>query len=74
MIFDGADEKLEKICNSFQENDQRFKIYKQKQSGVSSARNLGILNSRGNYITFVDADDLLYSKDTLEVELVQVVR
>lgn len=67
MIFDGADEKLEKICIRFQEKDQRFKIYKQKQSGVSTARNLGILKSNGNYITFVDADDLLYSKDTLEV-------
>ena len=49
MIFDGADEKLEKICIRFQEKDQRFKIYKQKQSGVSTARNLGILKSNGNH-------------------------
>lgn len=41
--------------------DERVLYYKQKNSGVSSARNLGIKKSRGKYITFVDSDDIVYA-------------
>ena len=39
--------------------DSRLRIYKEKRRGVSYARNLGIDQARGDYISFVDSDDCL---------------
>ena len=52
---DGACEIIKKLAPS----DARFIYIKKENGGVSSARNLGIEKSRGNKITFLDADDIL---------------
>ena len=45
--------------------NNKIKVIHKVNSGVSSARNVGIDNSNGEYITFVDADDYLAS-DAIE--------
>ena len=59
LIDDGSSDGSLKICESWAEKDNRIKILKQKNSGVSSARNLGIENASGDYVAFVDNDDWL---------------
>ena len=57
MIDDGSTDNSGKICQEYTESDSRFHYYRKENGGVSSARNLGIEYSRGDYLTFVDSDD-----------------
>ena len=68
LINDGSTDHSMSICQQFENKDQRIKVLHQSNQGVSSARNLGILNAQGDYITFVDADDTL-EKEALETAL-----
>lgn len=62
VVDDGSinskSEEYKKESNKF--NNVMY-IY-QQNSGVSSARNLGIFNSKGKYIMFVDSDDIIYAE------------
>lgn len=66
MIDDGSTDNSGKICQEFTESDSRFHYYRKENGGASSARNLGIEYSRGDYLTFVDSDDWV-EEDYLEV-------
>lgn len=57
LVNDGSKDKSLAICQDFAKKDSRIKVISQENKGVSSARNLGIENSKGEYICFVDADD-----------------
>lgn len=59
LINDGSTDQSGKICERFAAKDQRIKIFRQRNSGVSAARNLGIENAVGKWITFIDADDYI---------------
>jgi len=62
IVNDGStDNSVELIEGAFQTELKlgKIKLHEQENAGVSAARNLGIDLSVGNYITFVDADDLL---------------
>lgn len=48
---------------------KNIRIYQQKNSGVSSARNLGISHAKGTYLTFVDPDDVLLETYVKEINL-----
>ncbi|WP_056956145.1 glycosyltransferase family 2 protein [Lacticaseibacillus pantheris] len=57
VIDDGStDKSVEKIM-SISEKDERFRVFVQENLGVSSARNRGLQESKGEYVIFVDADD-----------------
>mgnify|MGYP005761119867 FL=1 len=49
------------IIQEIMKYDERIKLYIQEKRGVSHARNLGILKSSGEYITFIDSDDWIDS-------------
>lgn len=66
MVNDGSPDNSSKICEEFVEKDSRFRYFEKENGGVSSARNLGIEHSKGEYITFIDSDDWVES-DYLEV-------
>ena len=60
IINDGSKNKnIEKECKKISFNNSNIKYYYQNNSGSAVARNTGIENATGDYIMFVDADDML---------------
>ena len=59
VINDGSTDNTKSILNSY--ND-RIKVISKKNGGIGIARNLGIREAKGEYITFVDSDDYVDSK------------
>jgi len=59
LVNDGSTDKSQQICNKYAQNDNRIKIISQKNKGVSSARNIGLDNSIGEWVSFVDSDDII---------------
>lgn len=59
MIDDGSTDNSKKICEYYEKKDDRFLLITKKNGGVSSARNKGLENVKGDYLLFVDADDFL---------------
>lgn len=60
LVDDGSPDSCGEICDTFAQEDQRIKVYHKVNEGVSTARNLGLKKSTGEYILFVDADDYLH--------------
>lgn len=60
VIDDGSSDSSVNITNDFCERDSRFRLIKVTHGGVSKARNTGIENARGEFLSFVDADDCLW--------------
>jgi glycosyltransferase involved in cell wall biosynthesis len=56
IVDDGSSEETLKILNVL--NDPRLKVIRQANAGLSAARNAGITLAKGDYICFLDADDL----------------
>lgn len=61
LIDDGSKESISEWCRYFSNTNSGYRFYKKDNEGVSSARNMGISLSRGEYILFVDSDDILTS-------------
>ena len=59
IVNDGSKDESEKIIKDKKKRYYNILYYKQRNKGVSAARNLGINKARGEYITFVDGDDLV---------------
>ena len=59
LVDDGSTDGSGAICDDFACRDERIKVIHQKNSGVSAARNAGLKAALGDYLTFVDSDDLL---------------
>lgn len=57
LINDGSTDSSGSICDIFATHDSRIKVFHKKNGGVSSARNIGISNMSGEWVTFVDSDD-----------------
>lgn len=57
VVDDGSTDNSRNIVESLSSNDKRIKLLTQENSGVSTARNLGIQNATGDIIQFMDADD-----------------
>jgi Glycosyltransferases involved in cell wall biogenesis len=79
LIDDGSTDHSGAICNEYAEKDSRVRVLHKQNGGVSSARNLGLENVRGEWIAFCDADDfvtpyylenLCKAADTDDVDLV----
>lgn len=61
VVDDGSTDGTRKIIESYVRKDQRIQGIYKKNGGVSSARNQGIERARGDYIGFVDGDDMIES-------------
>lgn len=72
LIDDGSTDCSSEICKKFEKEYSNIIFLEQKNSGVSSARNRGIENANGRYITFVDSDDYVdynYFKEIRKIAL-----
>lgn len=63
VVDDGSNDDSLEVLNKI--DDKRVKVFQKKNGGVSSARNMGIENSNGQYIVFCDADDY-YKEDGID--------
>ena len=59
VINDGSTDNSLEICENYAKIDSRIKVINVKNGGVSKARNIGIENATGDYIQFVDSDDVI---------------
>ena len=66
LVNDGSRDGSGAICDRFAEEDDRVRVIHRENAGVSAARNLGLKQASGTYVTFLDADDLVPS-DYLEI-------
>lgn len=69
LINDGSTDSSGKICDEYADKYEKIKVFHSENKGPSSARNIGIRNATADYLTFIDADDIVnetYLKDFLE--------
>lgn len=57
LIDDGSRDNSGEICDEYEKKDARVKVFHKNNGGVSSARNLGLQEATGKYVTFIDSDD-----------------
>ena len=65
LIDDGSTDSSGAICDKYKKLDKRVRVFHTENKGVSSARNKGLDEARGKYISFVDSDDYI-DVDTYE--------
>lgn len=71
IINDGSTDHTEEIALAWCKKDDRFIYIKKENGGLSSARNYGMEAAKGNYIQFLDSDDILDNRK-LELSLSQL--
>lgn len=65
VVDDGSPDKSIDIVKDFMQKDSRIKLIRQNNMGFSGARNTGLENCSGDFVTFVDSDDYL-TEDFIE--------
>lgn len=60
MVDDGSTDGSTGICRAWEKKDSRFILVRKENGGPSIARNVGLDNAKGDYIAFVDSDDILH--------------
>lgn len=68
IVDDGSYDDSYSLCQLYQKTDNRIKLFRQTNQGVSAARNLGLENVSGKYVMFVDSDDWI-ENDCCEIVL-----
>lgn len=61
LVDDGSSDKSLSICKEYAKSDSRVIVLEEPNSGVSTARNVGLNNAKGDYIFFCDSDDYISS-------------
>jgi glycosyltransferase involved in cell wall biosynthesis len=57
IVNDGSTDNTLEICKEFEREYENIRVISQENQGLSGARNTGIRNARGKYISFIDSDD-----------------
>lgn len=74
LVDDGSTDHCGVICDEYAQKDNRIRVIHQKYGGVSAARNAGLNAARGEYIAYVDSDDVIldnYLEKLLSIALAQ---
>lgn len=61
LVDDGSTDSSRAICDEYARKDSRVRVFHKENGGPSSTRNVGIDNSKGNFLFFCDSDDYLNS-------------
>ena len=61
LVNDGSTDSCPQICDEYALKDKRIEVIHKSNGGLSDARNFGIEHARGQYISFVDSDDVIAS-------------
>lgn len=64
-VDDGSTDNSLKVLQDFEKKDDRIQVFHQENKGGGTARNFALKKATGNYLLFIDSDDILYS-DALE--------
>lgn len=62
IVNDGSIDQTYDIVNSYAQKDLRIRVFHKKNEGVSKARNFALNQSRGEYVTFIDGDDVYHAE------------
>ncbi len=65
LVDDGSSDGSELICDEYAKANEKIRVIHQSNMGLSAARNAGIEGARGEYILFLDSDDVLLGGDAL---------
>lgn len=68
LIDDGSKDDTLAVAREIEKMDERVRVLAKENGGVAAARNLGLDHAQGEWVTFVDSDDLL-PRDALEMLL-----
>lgn len=66
LINDGSTDNSGEICNAYALSDNRIRVIHTRNNGPAAARNIGIENSKGSFIFFIDSDDFI-EKNALDL-------
>lgn len=61
VVDDGSTDNSGKICDEYEKNFNNIKVIHKKNEGLGFARNTGMANIHGEYVTFIDSDDYVDS-------------
>lgn len=62
LINDGSTDSSGAICDKYAAEDNRIRVFHKENGGVSSARNVGLSEMQGEWVTFLDSDDWIDDK------------
>ena len=57
VVDDGSTDNSGRICDEYAQKDRRIKVIHKRNGGLVSARKVGVINSAGDYVAYVDGDD-----------------
>lgn len=57
LIEDGSPDRCGMICDDYAERDRRIRVFHVENGGVGRARNIGMMQAQGEWVTFIDSDD-----------------
>lgn len=66
LVNDGSTDSSQSICEQYCIQDARIRLINKVNGGLSSARNVGIEQAQGDFITFIDSDDVILGDNVLE--------
>ena len=75
LIDDGSTDNSGKMCDEWAEKDRRIRVIHQKNGGLSNARNKGIEEAKGEFISFIDSDDWIEANmltDFISISMTQL--
>lgn len=68
IVNDGSPDNTNEVANNWLTRDDRFKYVEKQNGGLSSARNTGLKLAKGEYVQFLDSDDLI-DREKLEIQV-----
>lgn len=66
LINDGSTDSSGEVCNKYAKKDSRIRVFHKSNRGLSSARNIGLDNAKGEYVIFIDSDDYWQGVEALK--------